>query len=113
MDPTLPETAPDRIPAPTAGAAHPADAVTEAGASESPVAPPEFVIPLGPPVRRRRRWRSVVVPIALFLVAIMAGSGGLVNRLGLGGRGWRRRCDLLRWRGGTGSRRPEVGGTSG
>ena len=45
---------------------------------------PAFVVPPEPLVRRGRRWRSVVVPVALLLVAVMAGGGLFLGGFALG-----------------------------
>jgi carboxyl-terminal processing protease len=45
---------------------------------------PAFVVPPGPPIRTRRRWRPIVVPIALFLVAVLGGGALFIGGFALG-----------------------------
>ena len=45
---------------------------------------PAFVVPPGPPIRRRRRWRPIVVPIAVFLVAVLGGGALFLGGFALG-----------------------------
>jgi carboxyl-terminal processing protease len=45
---------------------------------------PAFVVPPGPPIHPRRRWRPIVVPIAVFLVAVLGGGALFVGGFALG-----------------------------
>jgi carboxyl-terminal processing protease len=90
MDPTLPETSSEPVsepvsdPLPTSAPEVSPNVASDPDLVSQPERPPEFVVPTGPPIRRRRRWRPVVVPIALFLVAIMAGSALFIGGFALG-----------------------------
>jgi carboxyl-terminal processing protease len=91
MDPVPPEADPASLPdADAAPASQPADReaaasdAVDGAMSELPARPPEFVVQPAPAVGRRPRWRSVVVPVALFLVALIAGSGLFIGGFALG-----------------------------
>ena len=76
--PTEPGPAGDRRSSegsPAAGAGTPADPTVDQ---------PAFVVPAAPLARRRRRWGSIIVPLAVFLVAVMAGGGLFIGGFALG-----------------------------
>ena len=86
MDPVPSATHPD--PAPDA---QPDSSSADVAAfPESPETPdqlghePAFVVPPGPAIRPRRRWRPIVVPIALLLVAVLGGSALFIGGFALG-----------------------------
>lgn len=86
MDPTTPDGLPEASVTPVQGS----PAATEAAPTPSPEGgsstpnEPAFVVPPTPVAPPRRRWRPIVVPVAAFLVAILAGGGLFVGGYALG-----------------------------